>query len=386
MNFLSSISENAEMSKYLLDWLSYVVSGNRSEHQFANFVGYGRNGKGLVSLLFKTALADYTHSPYVKLITTNHGNIESPSPQVALCRGALLCTLSEPGPGDYLSVGVIKKLSGGEIVTARLLKRNPVTFPFTAAIVVSSNKPLPYQDITEAIALRYILCVFPYVFKDFPDPNNPNEKQNDYGIEERFKEGRYGAQLLRLALENLKKLVSKQRLEEDRLRGKGINTKPLLFKVPESCKLATGNHVRANNPIKDFIKDNIIRERGDVILQKEMIRCFKEWRAEEYPCDTRFKKWDFTDIEAALGKFGVKFYKSSKNRFHGFVIRDNVDDLQYRDNDMALSHSPEPSATHKCDGAIPSKRGDASSSKHGDASSSKRGDASSSKRQRESTW
>ncbi len=94
--FLESTMLDAEMSEYILNWFSYVISGERNDHQFVNFIGKGRNGKSLLLNLFKSALGPYVVSPSVKIITANKGQLEAPSPDMAGCQGALLATCSEP--------------------------------------------------------------------------------------------------------------------------------------------------------------------------------------------------------------------------------------------------------------------------------------------------
>jgi hypothetical protein len=99
---------DAEMSEYIINWFSYVVSSERNDHQFVNFIGKVRNGKSLLLHLFKSALGPYVGSPFVKNISANKGQLEAPFPNMAGCRGALLANCYEPEAGDMLQVGVLK--------------------------------------------------------------------------------------------------------------------------------------------------------------------------------------------------------------------------------------------------------------------------------------
>jgi len=56
---------------------------------------------------------------------------------------------------------------------------------------------------------------FSYSFVDYPNKNNPMEKQSDYSLEKKLADYQYGAHLFRLAIENLKLLVDAQAKKHD---------------------------------------------------------------------------------------------------------------------------------------------------------------------------
>jgi len=184
-DFISASMPTKGMNDYIWNWFAYVLSGDRSEHQFVNFIGTGRNGKSAFVQLLKAALGPYCVSPSIKLITQNKGQLEAPSPVISGCRGALLVSLSEPDPEVFLQVGVLKQLTGDDSVMARFLRRNPQTFKWNAAILVPSNKEMPFVDNTKAIEARARIVPWPFSFDAYKDEKDTLSKQGDpkYGSE-----------------------------------------------------------------------------------------------------------------------------------------------------------------------------------------------------------
>ncbi len=63
-----------------------------------------------------------------------------------------------------LQVGVLKQLTGGDVVIARFMRRNPVSFPLIAAICVGSNKEMPFVDNSDVVGIRARRVRFPFKF------------------------------------------------------------------------------------------------------------------------------------------------------------------------------------------------------------------------------
>jgi hypothetical protein len=177
------------------------------------------------------------------------------------------------------------------------------------------------------VARRARMLRLPYQFVD--NTREVWEKQADHSLDGNFKKDVYGAQFLMMGLENLKLLEA----------ARNFDTRIPLYKVPEYVKGTTKEYVNDNNPIRYFVKECILRKRGEVIMLKDMLRRFKSW-AKEYSGESRYEKWDSADLESALYKFGIKIIKNNVRGYHGFVLRDYVDDDDGVACNIEMSPSP----------------------------------------------
>jgi hypothetical protein len=101
--------------------------------------------------------------------------------------------------------------------------------------------------------------------------------------------------------------------------------------------------VNDNNPIRYFEKECIIRERrsGSVIMLKTMMERWRSW-ANENLCESQCLKWDARDLESALQKYDIRIKKSNKRGYHGYRLKDTVDDVDGSHCGIEMSPSPPP--------------------------------------------
>jgi len=59
MQFIGSIFENENLVNYVLDVFATALCGHKHVHEFYIFTGSGRNGKGHLMKLVKTAFQEY---------------------------------------------------------------------------------------------------------------------------------------------------------------------------------------------------------------------------------------------------------------------------------------------------------------------------------------
>jgi len=322
LDFVSSVSINEEVATYHQNFFSLVISGDLTrEHQFFNYYGPGRNGKSAIIALYENALGTKHETSYcqpanIKLITTNDTKLEGTNSAVMSCRGALLVTMSEPGPGESLAVEVVKRLCGGDSVTGRSLYGNIETYDWTAHMLVAANKTIPSgMDYSEAIALRIRVIPFPYIFKqDANTAEDSFEKEIDFNLFKKLKgEAVYGAQYMGMAIENLKRLLDEHEKSADR-------DKKSLVTIPEYVQNAIKEYQQSNNPMEEFFNENVLKKRDSIILQGNIMRRFKWWIDAEYPGDRRFGRIEFEDLKTCVVKFGMTHMKTAGGRwgFHNF--------------------------------------------------------------------
>lgn len=120
-----------DKADYLQRALGYSMLGrNREECMFIAYGPTTRNGKSTLLDAISNLLGDYASVAPVELICKSNlsKNAEAPSPVLARLKGKRLVTMAESRDAGKLDESVIKQLTGGEKITARELRQEPITF------------------------------------------------------------------------------------------------------------------------------------------------------------------------------------------------------------------------------------------------------------------
>lgn len=129
--------EEQPVADFFQRWCGYCLTGDVSEEKFLFAYGVGANGKSTAIKALAAVLGDYAlSSPSSLFCTSPRGkDRERANPEVASLAGVRLAYASEPGEGEHFDEEKLKMLTGGEIVNARFLNQNPITFTPTAKLV-----------------------------------------------------------------------------------------------------------------------------------------------------------------------------------------------------------------------------------------------------------
>lgn len=167
-DFLGYVLPDPEERGYLQRVFGQAAYGLVREHLFPVLVGEGGNGKGTTYETVMHALGNYATviNPEV-LMARERGSIGGPELMELL--GARLVIGSETGEGRRLDEATMKRLTGGDTLTARRLYRDPVTWTPTHQLVYVTNH-LPKVHGNDPATFRR-LRVVPFNVK-VPDDHN----------------------------------------------------------------------------------------------------------------------------------------------------------------------------------------------------------------------
>lgn len=126
--FLGKIQVVQDIREYLLKLLSTCLAGSISEENFYVFTGSGANGKSKLMELLKYTLGDYFKPMDIRLLTEKRASSSSASPEVADKKGIRACPFDEPKATDEINTGFMKIFTGGDVITARALFKEPIYF------------------------------------------------------------------------------------------------------------------------------------------------------------------------------------------------------------------------------------------------------------------
>lgn len=141
--FLSEIFRgDDELIHYVQKAVGYSLTG-RTDEQCAFFLyGSGNNGKSTFLDVIRDICGDYAINiqPETLMIKPNSSGANS---DIARLRGARFVTSTEPNEGVRLNEGLLKQLTGGDVVTARKLYGNEFEFlPEFKLWIATNHKPI----------------------------------------------------------------------------------------------------------------------------------------------------------------------------------------------------------------------------------------------------
>ena len=140
--FLDQIfSGDKELIRYIQKALGYSLSGDTSEQCAFFLYGTGRNGKSTFLEVVRKIMGDYAtniqpESIMVKVSTSTANS------DIARLKGARLVTSVEPNEGMRLNEGLLKQLTGDDMITARKLYGDEFEFrPEFKLWMATNHKP-----------------------------------------------------------------------------------------------------------------------------------------------------------------------------------------------------------------------------------------------------
>ena len=140
--FLETIFDNdKDLIRYVQKAVGYSLTGSTAEQCAFFLYGTGRNGKSTFIDVLRELFGDYARNiqPETIMIKNNNG-INS---DIARLKGARLVTTVEPNEGLKLNEGLLKQLTGGDIITARKLYAEEFEFKAEFKLWMATNhKPI----------------------------------------------------------------------------------------------------------------------------------------------------------------------------------------------------------------------------------------------------
>ena len=135
LRFLKQAIPDRATRRWLQKWFGYALTARQTEHALAVLVGPGGSGKTTLAELMRDAAGDYgAHMDANALIASRY---PQHSTSLAMLQGARMVTADEvTGTWD---TGRVKALTGGGTLTARLMRRDNISFRPVAKLTVTTN-------------------------------------------------------------------------------------------------------------------------------------------------------------------------------------------------------------------------------------------------------
>ena len=147
-----------ELIAYLRRVVGYALTGLTREHVLFFGYGTGANGKGVFINTLAGIFADYATTAPMETFTESKSD-RHPT-ELAVLRGARLVTAQETEQGRRWAEAKIKALTGGDRISARLMRQDFVEFTPQFKLLIAGNHKPGLRGVDEAIRRRLHLIPF----------------------------------------------------------------------------------------------------------------------------------------------------------------------------------------------------------------------------------
>jgi putative DNA primase/helicase len=281
------------------EWLQVRFGQSATGHMTPDDVllilrGGGENGKSTILNAVKQALGDYGIFVSDRVLLSDPGSHPT---ELMDFRGARF-TLTEELPDEArLNVKRLKDVVGTPTMKARRMRQDPVEFPATHSLFISTN-PLPLvTDTDHGTWRRLALVEFPYRFtKPGHEPDESRgERRGDPGLRDRLRDGQAQREAVLLWL----------------VRGAvaWYAAGKVMPAHPQSVQDDTAEWRAKSDPIEGFWRERLRPENGHFITSTDMMAEFNAYL-------TSIGQHDWSDR-----RFAPLFGDHSTTRSHGVEYR-----------------------------------------------------------------
>ena len=189
MKFFSQVLPNEKVRDYFMKTLSTFVSGDVNEEKFYIMTGSGSNGKSLTMDLVIAALGDYYMSCPIAMLTRKRDQSNNADPIKTRMKGRRCGVFQEADEGDRLNVGLMKEMTGGDLILCRDLFKGSadmIQFKPQMKMILTCNQlpDVPSNDDGTWRRLR----VIDFISKFIDNPTKPNEFKIDIQMKQKIKQ------------------------------------------------------------------------------------------------------------------------------------------------------------------------------------------------------
>jgi putative DNA primase/helicase len=174
MKFLKQATAgDVGLVRFLQQVCGYALTGDTREQALFFIHGPGGNGKGVFLNTISRIMGDYAATATMDvLVSTRSGGATT---DLAMLNGARLVSASETEDGQPWAEARIKRMTGGDPITARFMRQDNITFYPVFKLVVIGNYQPSIRSVDEAMRRRF--NIIPFTVK--PD-------QRDLKLEEKL--------------------------------------------------------------------------------------------------------------------------------------------------------------------------------------------------------
>ncbi len=276
---------DAELVRFVQKLAGYSATGLTSLHLFVLCYGSGSNGKSTFLETLQEVFGDYGMTADFSSFT-ERAKDAIPN-DIARLQGARFVTASEPKKGKTLDEGTIKKLTGGDMVTARFLRQEYFEFKSVFTLWLGTNHMPDTGDNSRGFWRRVLVVPFKHDFSKNMDEKLPDKLKAELpGI-------------LRWVVEGTR-LWRKEGLE-----------------LPKAVVDAIGDYRSTQDQLRDFFDECCVLSPTLTVGQVELYAAYTNWAKDNHEDPKPIHKF-----RGSMAEQDYKRYKSAgKTRYRGIGLK-----------------------------------------------------------------
>ena len=260
--FLKQVYTNDTVRRYALDIMSSVIDGSIKMEKFYVFTGSGSNGKSKLFELYQKAIGEYYSIIPISYITNKRAASNQAAPELERTKGRRMSVLQEPGENEKLNVGIMKEVTGGDIIQCRGLFKEPIEFKpqFKLFLICNDLPEVPSDD--NGTWRRIAVIEHTSRFCEEPS-DDPAKREFTVDIELSEKLERWAPVFISMLINH------------------HANIDPKKIVVPMEVRIATDKYKKNNDIIGQFVEENIKRTEDDHdrLTITKLWSSFRSWSA-----------------------------------------------------------------------------------------------------------
>lgn len=283
---------NRQMIAFLQRLAGYCLTGDTTEGVLPILWGDGANGKTTLIETLRFVLGDYAQQAPEQFLASRRPDVVPAD--IARLRGARFVSAVETEEGAPLAESLVKRLTGGDRITARFLYREFFEFRPVAKIVLATNHRPRVRGDSHAIWRRLRLIPFSVT------------------IPEHERDLRLGEQLQREAPGILAWAV----------KGCALWLRDGLAPPPE-VESATHAYRAENDPVSQFIADRCVKGTNLRVKAADLYAAYRTWSFEQGEDQSQTLRQNALGERLAARGFEPRPYGKARERhWFGIGLRD----------------------------------------------------------------
>ena len=179
--WLKCVNDIFRNSKGLIDFVhkavGYSLTGSTKEQCFFQCYGHGSNGKSVFFNAMMNTFGDYALNSQVdSILTRGKSSGGGASPDIARMNGARFVRTNEPEEGARFNEGLVKQLTGSDVITARFLYGGDFEFRPIFKLWIACNYKIVVRGTDKGIWRRMRLIPFEATFEGANDDKTIEDK------------------------------------------------------------------------------------------------------------------------------------------------------------------------------------------------------------------
>ena len=277
--FFDSLFPDLEVRDFILNYFAEALSGVHRREEFAIHTGTGSNGKSIFGNLLNITFGDYYYEPDGNIYSSYNADPNSPAPVIANIKGKRITMTQEIKNNKPLETSVIKKMCGGDTLTARHLNKDPIQFNPQCKFNMGCND-IPDLDSNDAAIFRRII-VFHYI-RTYVDANDERLKNPDKFPNHYPRDSTLNSDKLRKWAPYFLYLLWQRYIDLHRENFKQLNPS----NRPLGVQKATNEYKKQSNIFSNFMDENI---KFDTNKKQEFKQIYSEFKTYAINIDGKFK-------------------------------------------------------------------------------------------------